>query len=111
MNVAVKALNRAEVISQDEPLVIVGSKQLMILLMGLLILISAFSVVFVRDMNRQMVSQLQILENTQNNLHNEWSQLLLEEGTWASQARVGELATQELNMVVPKTKSTIILEE
>lgn len=109
MNVAVKALHHSTELTQSEPLVILGKKQLGTLLLGLVILASSFAVVYVRDINRQMMSQLQALTSTQNSLHNEWSQLLLEEGTWASQARVGQVASQDLNMIVPKTKSTIIL--
>lgn len=109
MNVAVKTLNHSPAISQHEPLVIIGGRLLAVMILGLIILVSAFSVVFVKDANRQMMSQLQALENTQENLHNEWSQLVLEESTWASQARVGQMAAHDLNMMIPKTKSTLIL--
>jgi len=111
MNVAVKTLNQSTLIDQREPLVILGGKQLAMLALSIIILASAFSVVFVRDINRQLMNQLQVLENTQSNLHNEWSQLLLEQSTWASQARIQQIATQDLSMVVPKTRSTIIIDQ
>ena len=111
MNVAVRTFQHSTLASTQEiPLIVLGSKQLVILLLGLIILVTAFSVVFVRDMNRQMMSQLQALESTQNGLHNEWSQLLLEDSTWASQARIEQVATQKLNMVMPKAKYTIVLD-
>ena len=111
MNVAVKTLNQSILNVRDWPMVVLDRKQWMIVIMSAMILVSAFFVVCMKDTNRQLMGELQTLENTQENLHNTWSQLLLEEGTWASQARIGEVAVQNLNMVQPKTKSIIVVED
>ena len=43
-------------------------------------------------------------------LHVEWGKLLLEQGTWASQARVEEVAIQLiLHMHVPRKKRMILV--
>ncbi|HCU04917.1 MAG TPA: cell division protein FtsL [Coxiellaceae bacterium] len=111
MNVAVKTLNQSILTAHDWPTIVLDRKQWMVVIMSAMILISAFFVVCIKDTNRQLMSELQTLENTQENLHNAWSQLLLEESTWASQARIGEVAVQNLDMVQPKTKSIIVIQD
>ena len=72
---------------------------LMILLVA--IVVSAFAIVYCRDTNRQLYSQLQVLNTKNDNLHVEWGRLLLEESTWATQSRIQRKAYNELHMLHP----------
>ena len=72
---------------------------------------SALGVIYVQDMNRMLYSQLQTLENTRDNLSVEWGQLLLEESTWATQARVAQIASQNLGMSIPEQNSIVMVKD
>ncbi len=82
---------------------------LLLMLLVLLCLVSAIGVVYVRDANRRLFTQLQLLEKKRDSLHVAWGQLLLEESTWATQARIQRIAIQKLNMEVPSPASIIMV--
>jgi cell division protein FtsL len=81
-------------------LVIVQQHLALFIMIGLL-LISAFSVVYVRDLHRRLFIDLQQGQKAADNMQVEWGQLLLEQSTWAAPARVQELAQTKLAMQVP----------
>lgn len=66
------------------------------------VLLSAFAVVYVKDLNRRLFLQYQDLQAQHNKLYVEWGKLLLEQSTWAAQQRVEYIAQTRLNMVIPK---------
>ncbi|OGT53851.1 MAG: cell division protein FtsL [Gammaproteobacteria bacterium RIFCSPHIGHO2_12_FULL_42_13] len=74
----------------------------------ILLLISAFSVIYLKDLSRRLFIQYQQLQQTQQQLETDWSKLLLEEGAWSTQQRVQTIATSKLNMAVPERKQVII---
>jgi len=76
-----------------------------------LIFFSAISVVYYKHLSRQLFAQLQRLQAEQEALQIEWSQLLLEQGTWGSDARVERLATERLKMIIPKPKDVVVIKE
>lgn len=90
------------------------SPQLSNLLLAILILLlfaSAVSLVVVRFENRQLFTELQILEQQQDALQIEWQQLQVEHSAWAKPARIEQLAKQKLRMYVPKPNDIIIYKE
>lgn len=86
------------------------SKQMcwdMVLLLA--VLVSALAVVYVTNMHRLTYSQLQIVEQQSHELELQWGQLLLEQASLATPARVEQLAAEKLHMVLPSNKHTFIL--
>jgi cell division protein FtsL len=73
-------------------------------LIGLL-LVSAFGVVYMRDLHRRLFIDLQTAQKTTDTLQVEWGQLLLEQSTWAAPSRTQELAQDNLDMQVPALRS------
>lgn len=67
----------------------------------IVLLLSAFGTIYIKDMNRRLMGTLQEKQAASVQLHNQYSQLLLEKSTWDNQARVQRLATQQ-GMVMPK---------
>lgn len=65
------------------------------------LLLSALAVIDARHENRMLFAQLQQLRQQRDQLNVEWSQLLLEQSTWSTHARVEQLATGELDMQMP----------
>ncbi len=83
------------------------SKQnILFLLLLISVWFSAFGVVYLKDINRQLVNELQTLNNTQDKLQIEWGKLLLEQSTLATQSRVQRMADEKLGMVMP-TATTV----
>lgn len=73
------------------------------------IFISAFFLVLVKNAYHQAFMRLQALKVEQAQLHTEWMQLLIEEGTWGNYDRVNQIATTNLNMGPPSAFNTQIL--
>ena len=87
------------------------SNKMVWLMMSLIlaVFISALSVVYVQDQNRMLFSELSSLQQKRDAMHVEWGQLLLEESTWSTQARIQRLASSDLQMHLPKQKNIIII--
>ncbi len=73
------------------------------------IFISAFLLVLVKNAYHQAFMRLQALKVEQSQIHTEWMQLLIEEGTWGSYDRVNQIATSTLGMTPPTPFNTQIL--
>jgi cell division protein FtsL len=73
------------------------------------IFISALFLVLIKNAYHQAFMKLQTLKLEQENLHTEWMQLLIEEGTWGNYDRVYQIATTQLNMGPPTPFATQIL--
>ena len=73
------------------------------------VLVSALAVVYVTNLHRITFTQLQVVEQQTNELQLQWGQLLLEQASLATPARVQQLAGEKLHMVLPANKQTVIL--
>jgi cell division protein FtsL len=88
---------------------LVMTKQLIIfLLLGFLVLAQSLGIIYIKQTKRSLHSKLQRLYAARDKLQVEWSQLLLEKGTWESEARVERVAREQLGMVVPEKVNVII---
>ncbi|HEX6549161.1 MAG TPA: cell division protein FtsL [Gammaproteobacteria bacterium] len=79
--------------------------------MGLLllaVLLSAFAVIDARHENRVLFAQLQQLRQQRDALNVEWGQLLLEQSTWSTHARIEQMATQKLDMEIPQHVEIVV---
>jgi cell division protein FtsL len=72
-------------------------------------LISALSIVYVKDLNRRFFIQHQILENVHDQIQVDWGKLLLEQGAWSTQSRIQELAGSTLEMRVPSAQEIVLV--
>lgn len=69
------------------------------LMIGLLL--SAMAVIVSKHLDRSLHIRLQQLQKTRDDLHVEWSRLLIEQGTLGSDPRVEQIAREQLKMIVP----------
>lgn len=67
----------------------------------LLIMISAFAVIYTTHACRELYSSLRELESEQWSLQEDYGRLMLEQTTWASHYRVEKVARSELGMREP----------
>lgn len=75
----------------------------------LAILASALSTVYVTNLTRSFHAALQQTAIERDHMHVQWGQLLLEKSTWMMQARVQQIAEEQLAMVYPDHKSVVIV--
>jgi cell division protein FtsL len=74
------------------------------------VLASALGVVYGKQEARNRFSELQKLINVRDDLDIEWGQLQLEQSTWATHARVEQLARDRLHMEPPKVSDLRIVQ-
>lgn len=98
------ALRRREAV-QAVPL----KNQLVVGALIVLLLVSAFSVIYLKDLSRRLFIQYQQAQQVQEREEIEWSKLLLEEGAWSTQARIQNLASTQLDMVMPNVKNIVMI--
>lgn len=75
----------------------------------ILLVLSAFAVIYIKDVNRRHFIQYQALQITHDKLYEDWRKLMLEQSTWSTQARVQKIAQNRLGMNIPSSKEVIIL--
>ena len=110
MNAAARAINQGNLFD-GQLLDIRLSKQLCFtLFLLLLVLGSELAVVYSTNEHRSSFSQLQNLEQQEQQLEMQWGQLLLEQASLATPARVEHLAVQQLQMQLPEAKQTFVLQ-
>ncbi|MGQ3890418.1 cell division protein FtsL [Legionella sp. CNM-4043-24] len=110
MNAAAKAIHQGNLFD-GHLLDIRLSKQLCLtLLLLLLVLCTGLVVVYTTNEHRSSFSQLQLLEQQEQQLEMQWGQLLLERSSLATPARVEQLAVQKLQMQLPEDKQTFVLQ-
>ncbi len=75
----------------------------------ILLIISAFAVVYLKDLNRRLFIEYQGMAHLNQQAQVEWGKLLLEQSTWTAEASVQQIATNRLQMIVPTAKDVIVL--
>jgi cell division protein FtsL len=79
------------------------------IVLAIAVLTSALSVVYVTNTTRCVSATLQQTIYERDNYRVQWGRLLLEKSTWMMQARVQQVAEDELGMVTPDNKSVVII--
>ena len=77
--------------------------------LAIMVVISALQVVVARHESRRLFVELQGLEHERDAMNVEWGQLQLEQATWATHARVEDIARQKLGMTQPTPQTTVML--
>jgi len=82
---------------------------MLVLVLGLLL--SAFGVVYAKDLNRRLFIQYQDLQQAQQQYQVDWSKLLLEQGALSTQSRIQVLAQKQLHMVMPSARNIVLISD
>jgi cell division protein FtsL len=109
MNAAAKVINQTNVFYGEFSKMRLSVTTCTYLGMLLAILISAISVIDVTNMQRVTLSQLQLMEQKNHQLQVQWGQLLLEQASLATPARVEKMAAEKLCMVLPAKDHTFVV--
>lgn len=74
-----------------------------------LVLFSALSVVYVKNYERTVFSELQSTQTMRERLQEQWGQLLVEHSAWATPSRVQTLASRHFAMHLPSKHDLIVV--
>lgn len=76
----------------------------------LALVVSALAVVHTVWRNRTLFAQLQQLRQQRDKLNVQWGRLQLEESTWATHARIQQVAREQLGMHMPQKIQRVVVE-
>lgn len=91
-------------------LVHVTKKNMLISVLILILFVSAFAIVYMKDLNRRLFIQYQTLQREKAQQIIDWGRLLLEQSTWSTQSRIAQLAQHQLGMEIPNAKNVVLIE-
>lgn len=111
MNAAGRYLSQSSVSRTWVVSVFLSKTQLSVCTLIAGVLMSALSIVYVTNCSRSLNAGLQQTLAERDRLHIQWGQLLLEKSTWMMQARIQQVASDKLGMMVPNNKSVVIVNE
>lgn len=111
MNAAAKAIHQSNLFSgQLSDMRLPKLLQCLFILLCSL-LISALAIIYSINEYRSSFNQLQQLQHESQQLHLQYGQLLLEQASLATPARVEYLAVQKLQMHLPTEKDILLLKQ
>lgn len=109
MNAAARQINQTTLFSGQIWGVRLSKELMLQLVLWFAVLGSALAVVYSTNNHREAFTELQMAERTEQHLNLRWGQLLLEQASLSTPARVQELATQKFRMVLPTNMQTVML--
>jgi cell division protein FtsL len=74
-----------------------------------LIIVAALGVITSQHKARKLFIELETEQATTRKLAEEWTQLQLEQGTWATHKRVEAMASKQLGMRLPDASNTVVM--
>lgn len=111
MNSITRVINLESIKAQGKSsLEHVTRQNLLVTLLILGLFISAFAIVYMKDLNRRLFIQYQTLQREKTQQTVDWGRLLLEDSTWSSQSRVAQIAQHQLGMEIPAAKDVVLVE-
>jgi cell division protein FtsL len=72
--------------------------------------ISAIALVYTKHESRSLFVELEQLTSERDELNIEWGQLQIEQSTWATHARIEQVALEELALKRPKSTEIYLIE-
>ena len=109
MNAAARALAQGSLFRGEYRRITFTGEWVVAIVLSVAVLLSAMAVVYVKNYERTLFSDLQTAHQNAAQLEVEWGQLLLEQSTLVTPARVQKIAQERLGMVVPSQKDIVII--
>jgi cell division protein FtsL len=109
MNAAARVINQSNVFNGHLADMHMSKTMFMLLVLVASVLVSALSVIYSTNSYRSTLNQVEQAERQTHYLQLQWGQLLLEQASLATPARVQQLASEQLNMALPTSKNTYLL--
>ena len=87
-----------------------GQPVAMMLVFSAVCVISAMALVYTKHEARKLFVELEGLTRERDDLNIEWGQLQIEQSTWATHARIEQVAVDRLSLVRPGSSEIYIVE-
>lgn len=84
---------------------------LLVFVFALVSVISAMALVYTKHEARKLFVELEQLTDERDELNIEWGQLQIEQSTWATHARIEQVATDDLQLTRPETTEIFVIEQ
>ena len=75
----------------------------------LLVVFSAFAVIYAKHQNRMSFFELQALKEQRDLMNVEWGQLQLEQSTLVMNGRIERMARKNLKMIIPQAEQVVMI--
>lgn len=111
MNAASRALQHSSIFSGEVKWLSISRTSIMMLGLMIFMLISAVSVIYVKNYERSLFSNLESLQQQMDHHQLERGQLLLEQSTWAAPERIQQVAQVQFAMQLPDPGNTLMVAE
>ena len=82
---------------------------LLTLVFAIVCVISAVAVIYTKHESRKLFVSLEQLNADRDALNIEWGQLQIEQSTWATHARIEQVATDELSLSRPNARQLNVI--
>jgi len=82
----------------------------LVLVFAAVCVISAMALVYTKHEARKLFVELETLTHERDELNIEWGQLQIEQSTWATHARIEQVAADRLSLVRPQPTEIFVIE-
>ena len=82
----------------------------LVLVFSVVCVLSALALVYTKHESRKLFVELESLTHERDDLNIEWGQLQIEQSTWATHARIEQVATDDLLLVRPVASEIYVIE-
>ena len=81
----------------------------LVLVFSVVCVLSALALVYTKHESRKLFVELESLTHERDDLNIEWGQLQIEQSTWATHARIEQVATDDLSLVRPVASEIYVI--
>ena len=83
---------------------------LLVLVFAAVCVMSAMALVYTKHEARKLFVELETLTRERDDLNIEWGQLQIEQSTWATHARIEQVALDRLSLMRPRSDEIFVIE-
>tara|TARA_R110002096_G_scaffold116164_3_gene251759 strand:- start:19909 stop:20196 length:288 start_codon:yes stop_codon:yes gene_type:complete len=83
---------------------------LLVVVFALVCVMSSMAIVYTKHESRKLFVELEALTLERDELNIEWGQLQIEQSTWATHARIEQVATDDLSLTRPESSEIYVIE-
>jgi cell division protein FtsL len=84
---------------------------LLVFVFAVVCVMSAIALVYTKHESRKLFVELEQLTDERDELNIEWGQLQIEQSTWATHARIEQVATDDLQLTRPEITEIFVIEQ
>ncbi len=93
-------------------MLIMNSRQpfILVFVFAVVCVLTAIALVYTKHESRKLFVELEELTHERDELNIEWGQLQIEQSTWATHARIEQVASDDLALVRPPANEIVVVE-